>query len=161
MLVPVSYPFSRVTPAPAGWSRHRASSEIFFPEPKSLNQADCELPALAAKEAIQPMDKASEAILALEPVTFRYKHELDPRASRNLAWWLSRWKGSTPIWWPAMRWEAFSVRYEAVNAMLLNEFLIEHRKVEKLEEDGCSAASGFRGVHRSIEGASPKGERTA
>ena len=30
------------------------------------------------KEAIKPMDKASEAILALKPVTFRYKHELDP-----------------------------------------------------------------------------------
>ena len=31
------------------------------------------------KDAIQPMDKASEAILALKPVTFRYKHELDPK----------------------------------------------------------------------------------
>ena len=31
------------------------------------------------KEEIKPMDKASEAILALEPVTFHYKHELDPR----------------------------------------------------------------------------------
>jgi Chaperone of endosialidase len=44
------------------------------------------------KEAIKPMDKASEAILALKPVTFRYKHELDQMASRSLAWWPSKWK---------------------------------------------------------------------
>jgi hypothetical protein len=44
------------------------------------------------KEAIKPMDKASEAILALQPVTFRYKPELAPTASRSLAWWPSKWK---------------------------------------------------------------------
>jgi len=44
------------------------------------------------KEGIKPMDKASEAILTLKPVTFRYKHELDPRAYRNLALWPSKWK---------------------------------------------------------------------
>ena len=38
------------------------------------------------------MDKASEAILALKPVTFRYKKELDPRASRSSASWPSKWK---------------------------------------------------------------------
>jgi hypothetical protein len=37
------------------------------------------------KEAIKPMDKASEALLALKPVTFRYKKEIDPEASRSLA----------------------------------------------------------------------------
>jgi trimeric autotransporter adhesin len=42
------------------------------------------------KEAIQPMDKASEAILALQPVTFRYKHELDPQGIRSLASWRSK-----------------------------------------------------------------------
>ncbi len=36
------------------------------------------------KDAIKPMDKASEAILALQPVTFRYKHELDPEGTRSL-----------------------------------------------------------------------------
>jgi len=44
------------------------------------------------KDAVQPMDKASEAILSLQPVTFRYKKELDPRASRNSALWRSKWK---------------------------------------------------------------------
>ena len=44
------------------------------------------------KEAIKPMDKASEAILALKPVTFRYKKSLIPMASRSLASWLRKWK---------------------------------------------------------------------
>ena len=38
------------------------------------------------------MDKASEALLALKPVTFRYKKEIDPQAYRSSAWWPKRWK---------------------------------------------------------------------
>ena len=44
------------------------------------------------------MEKASEAILALKPVTFRYKQEIDPAAARSLVWWLRMWKRWTPIW---------------------------------------------------------------
>ncbi len=54
------------------------------------------------KEKIQPMHKASEGILALTPVRFCYKHELDPMASRSLALWPTKWKRSTRIRWPAM-----------------------------------------------------------
>ena len=82
------------------------------------------------KEEIKPMDKASEAILSLEPVTFRYKHELDPVGvpqfrpcrRRSRRWLILIWVG-------AMTGKAYTVRYEAVNAMLLNEFLKAHRKV--------------------------------
>ncbi len=42
------------------------------------------------KEAIKPMDKASEAILALKPVTFHYKKEVDPDGIRSLGWWPSK-----------------------------------------------------------------------
>ena len=84
---------------------------------------------------IKPMDKASEAILALKPVTFRYKEELDPdkipqfglvaeeveKVDPNL---IVRGEDGKP----------YTVRYEAVNAMLLNEFLEEHRKVEEQEQ---------------------------
>ena len=44
------------------------------------------------KDEIKPMDKASEAILALKPVTFRYKKSSIPRASRSLAWWPRKWR---------------------------------------------------------------------
>jgi hypothetical protein len=93
------------------------------------------------KEEIKPMEQASEVLLALKPVTFRYKKEIDPartsqfglvaeeveKVNRDL---VVRDKDGKP----------YSVRYEQVNAMLLNEFLKEHRafveaqhKVEKLE----------------------------
>jgi hypothetical protein len=90
------------------------------------------------KNEIKPMDAASEVILGLKPVTFRYKKEIDPdgipqfglvaeeveKVNRDL---VTRDPGG----------KAFTVRYEAVNAMLLNEFLKEHRKVT---EQGATIA---------------------
>jgi hypothetical protein len=86
------------------------------------------------KDQIKPMENASEAILSLQPVTFRYKHELDPdsipqfglvaeevaKVDRDLVAFDEEGK-------------PYTVRYEAVNAMLLNEFLKEHKKVEEQE----------------------------
>ena len=84
------------------------------------------------KKEIKPMDKASEALLALKPVMFRYKSDA----------------GGTPQFGLIAEEVAdvnpdlvvrdgngviYTVRYDAVNAMLLNEFLKEHKKVEKLE----------------------------
>src|SRR5438874_2466651 len=82
------------------------------------------------KEAIKPMDKASEAILALKPVTFRYKHELDPDGIPQFGLVAEQVEKIDPDL--VVRGEdgkVNTVRYEAVNAMLLNEFLKEHRNV--------------------------------
>ena len=86
------------------------------------------------KEAIKLMDKASEAILALKPVTFRYKHELDPDGIPQFGLVAEQVEKVNPDL--VVRDEdgkVNTVRYEAVNAMLLNEFLKEHRKVEEQE----------------------------
>ena len=56
----------------------------------SFGKLDVAASSARFKEAIKPMDSASETILALKPVTFRYKHELDPDASPGLAWWQSK-----------------------------------------------------------------------
>jgi uncharacterized coiled-coil protein SlyX len=86
------------------------------------------------KEAIQPMDKASEAILALQPVTFRYKQELDPDGIPQFGLVAEQVAKVNPdLVARDEEGKAYTVRYEAVNAMLLNEFLKEHRKVEGLE----------------------------
>ncbi len=86
------------------------------------------------KEAIQPMDKASEAILALKPVTFRYKKELDPEGIPQFGLVAEEVeKVNADLVAHDADGKAYTVRYEAVNAMLLNEFLKEHRKVQKLE----------------------------
>jgi hypothetical protein len=84
------------------------------------------------KEAIKPMDKASEAVLALKPVTFRYKQELDPDRIPQFGLVAEEVEKVNPDL--VIRGEdgkVMTVRYEAVNAMLLNEFLKEHRKVEE------------------------------
>jgi phosphoribosylaminoimidazole-succinocarboxamide synthase len=84
------------------------------------------------KEAIKPMDKASEAILALKPVTFRYKQELDPDAIPQFGLIAEQVEKVNPeLVVRGDDGKVMTVRYEAVNAMLLNEFLKEHRKVEE------------------------------
>jgi len=86
------------------------------------------------KENIQPMDKASEAILSLQPVTFRYKKDLDPKAIPQFGLVAEEVEKVNPdLVGRDEQGKPYTVRYEAVNAMLLNEFLKEHRKVEKLE----------------------------
>src|SRR5947199_148288 len=84
------------------------------------------------KDAIKPMDKASEVILALKPVTFHYKQEIDPEGTPQFGLVAEDVEKVDPDW-VARNEEGkpYSVRYEAVNAMLLNEFLEEHRKVEE------------------------------
>ena len=86
------------------------------------------------KEAIKPMDKISEAILALKPVTFRYKHELDPDGIPQFGLVAEDVEKVDPdLVARDEQGKPYTVRYEAVNAMLLNEFLKEHRKNEKQE----------------------------
>ena len=86
------------------------------------------------KDAIQPMDKASEAILALQPVTFRYKRELDPNGIPQFGLVAEDVERVNPdLVARDDQGKPYSVRYEAVNTMLLNEFLKEHRKVEQQE----------------------------
>jgi hypothetical protein len=86
------------------------------------------------KERIKPMDKASEAILALKPVTFRYKKDLDPKAIPQFGLVAEEVeKVNSDLVARDERGKPYTVRYEAVNAMLLNEFLKEHKKVAELE----------------------------
>src|SRR4030095_12092458 len=81
------------------------------------------------KNEIKPMDKASEAILALKPVTFRYKQELDPDHLPQFGLVAEDVEKVNPALVARdAEGKVFTVRYEAVNAMLLNEFLKEHRK---------------------------------
>ena len=90
------------------------------------------------KEAIKPMDKASEAILALKPVTFRYKKELDPESIPQFGLVAEQVETVNPdLVAGDAEGKPYTVRYEAVNAMLLNEFLKEHRKVQELEANAA------------------------
>ncbi|MGB8340704.1 MAG: tail fiber domain-containing protein [Chthoniobacterales bacterium] len=88
------------------------------------------------KEDIEPMTQSSEAIFSLKPVTFRYRKNLDPKAipqfglvAEDVA------KVDPDLIARDDKGRPYTVRYEAVNAMLLNEFLKEHKKVEKQAEE--------------------------
>ena len=84
------------------------------------------------KDEIKPMNKASEAILALRPVTFRYKQEIDPEGIPQFGLMGEDVEKVTPdLVARDDDGKPYTVRYEAVNAMLLNEFLKEHHKVKE------------------------------
>ena len=86
------------------------------------------------KEEIHPMDKASEAILNLKPVTFRYKKELDPKGAPQFGLVAEEVAKVNPALVVSDNQDKpFTVRYDEVNTMLLNEFLKEHQKVQELE----------------------------
>jgi len=84
------------------------------------------------KEDIKPMGNASEAILALRPVSFRYKKDIDPLGIPEFGLVAEEVAAVNPdLVVRDKNGKIYTVRYDAVNAMLLNEFLKEHRKVEK------------------------------
>ena len=76
------------------------------------------------------MDKASEIILSLRPVTFHYKSDAKETPQFGLiAEEVAEVNPALVL--PDQKGKPHTVRYDAVNAMLLNEFLKEHRKVEQ------------------------------
>jgi len=86
------------------------------------------------KDGIKPMDRASEAILALKPVTFRYKKEIDPDRTTQFGLVAEQVEKVNPdLVAHDKKGKPYTVRYDAVNAMLLNEFLKEHRRVQEQE----------------------------
>jgi len=87
------------------------------------------------KEDIKPMDKASEAILALQPVAFRYKKDFDPTGTAQFGLVAEDVAKVNPdLVVRDKEGKPYSVRYDQVNAMLLNEFLKERKKDENQKE---------------------------
>jgi uncharacterized coiled-coil protein SlyX len=84
------------------------------------------------KDAIERMGKASEVLLSLQPVKFHYKKNIDPKGAPQFGLVAENVEKVDPdLVVRDAEGKAFAVRYEAVNAMLLNEFLKEHRKVQE------------------------------
>ena len=86
------------------------------------------------KDDIKPLDKASEALFALKPVSFRYKQEIDSTHSPDFGLIAEDVAAVNPdLVARDDKGEIVTVRYQAVNTMLLNEFLKEHRQVQELQ----------------------------
>ena len=101
------------------------------------------------KEEIRPMNKTSEAIFSLEPVTFRYKKEIDPAGTSQFGLIAEEVAKMNPaLVVRDKEGKPYTVRYEAVNAMLLNEFLKEHRKNEEQQATIGQLKSGMEHSRR-------------
>jgi hypothetical protein len=108
------------------------------------------------KDDIKPMDKISEELFALKPVSFRYKQEID--SARSLDFGLIAEDVATVN--PDLvarddEGKIVTVRYQAVNVMLLNEFIKEHRKVEELEKQVEKLTAGLQKVSARLEANKP------
>ena len=114
-------------------------------------------------DEIKPMDKASEAILTLKPVSFRYKQEIDPKSIRQFGLIAEEVEKVNPdLVGRDEQGKVYSVRYDAVNTMLLNEFLKEHRKVQELEANAArqqkqieTLTKGLQKVSAELEASKP------
>ena len=115
------------------------------------------------KDDIKPMDKASEALFALKPVSFRSKREIDPARSPDFGLIAEDVATVNPdLVARDEEGNIVTVRYQAVNAMLLNEFLKEHRKVEDLEANAArqqkqieALTAGLQKVSAQLEASKP------
>ena len=106
------------------------------------------------KKEIKAMDKASEAILALEPVTFHYKGDNTSTPQFGLiAEEVAEVNPDLVV--RDADGKIYSVRYEAVNAMLLNEFLKEHREVQELKKQIAALNAGLQKVSAQLEASKP------
>jgi trimeric autotransporter adhesin len=109
------------------------------------------------------MERASEALLALTPVTFRYKKEIDPAGIAQFGLVAEEVEKVNPnLVVRDKEGKPYSVRYDQVNAMLLNEFLKEHRKNEeqgvtiaRLQKQIEALTTGLRKVSAQLEASKP------
>jgi hypothetical protein len=115
------------------------------------------------KDEVKPMDKASEAILVLKPVTFHYKKELDPDGIPQFGLVAEQVEKVNPdLVVRDTKGKPYSVRYDQVNAMLLNEFLKEHKTVQeqgdtiaRLQKQIEALTVGLQEVNAQLAAASP------
>ncbi len=99
------------------------------------------------KEGIKPMERASEAVFSLKPVTFRYKKEIDPAGTSQFGLVAEEVDKVNPdLVVRDKEGKPYSVRYDQVNAMLLNEFLKEHCKVEELQAGFAEQQKDFKAI---------------
>jgi uncharacterized coiled-coil protein SlyX len=104
------------------------------------------------KEDIKPMDKTSEALYMLNPVTYRFKKDVDPSQSLDyglIAEDVAKVDPNLAI--RDRNGQIESVRYSAINAMLLNEFLKEHRKNEEQEKTIAELNSGMTALAATVK----------
>ena len=104
------------------------------------------------KDEIKPIGKASEALFALKPVAFRYKKDIDPAGTPQLGLVAEDVEKVNPdLIVRDKEGKPYTVRYEQVNAMLLNEFLKEHQTVQELKSAAAKQGAVIANQQKQIE----------
>jgi len=104
------------------------------------------------KEDIKPIDNASEALFALKPVTFRYKRDIDPDPAERFGLIAEEVEKVDPdLVVRDQEGRPNVVRYDSINAMLLNEFLKEHRTVQELKSTAAKQETTIAKQQKQIE----------
>jgi trimeric autotransporter adhesin len=130
------------------WNQSGGSQAVYV---NSQGKLGVQTSSRRFKDEIKPMEQASEVIYALKPVSFRYKKEIEP--TRPLGFGLIAEeveKASPDLVGRGGDGKANTVRYDAVNAMLLNEFLKEHRKVQEQDSKLEKQARKIQEQERAI-----------
>jgi len=124
-------PHFSTRPLSLGLARRQAGVPVVI---NGVGQLGVAVSSRQFKDDIKPMEKTSEAILALRPVAVQYKRDIDPDCDVQSGLVAEDVEKINPdLVVRDKEGKPYSVRYEAVNAMLLNEFLKEHRKVMALQ----------------------------
>jgi DNA repair ATPase RecN len=104
------------------------------------------------KEDINPMNNASDALFALNPVTFHYKKDIDPTATSQFGLVAEDVeKVNRDLVAHDKDGKPYSVRYEQVNAMLLDEFLKEHKKVQEQQATIAELKSNLENLAATVK----------
>jgi trimeric autotransporter adhesin len=104
------------------------------------------------KQDVKPMDKASDSLLALRPVTFRYNKAIDPAGRRQFGLVAEDVEKVSPdLVVCDKKGKPYAVRYDQVNAMLLNEFLKEHRQVQEQKTTIAQLKSAMAQQQKQVE----------
>src|SRR4029453_12233146 len=113
------------------WNQPGGSQAVYV---NSEGKLGAQVSSRRFKDEIKPMEQTSEVIYGLKPVSFRYKLKIEPTRPVGFGLIAEDVEKINPdLVSQGTDGQAISVRYDAVNAMLLNEFLKEHRTVEELK----------------------------
>ncbi len=142
------------------WNQPGGSQAVYV---NSEGKLGAQVSSRRFKDEIKPMDKTSEVLLALKPVTFRYKKEIDPARTSQFGLVAEEVEKVNPdLVIRDKEGKPYSVRYDQVNAMLLNEFLKEHKAfleehgtVEELKKQVAALTAGLQKVSAKLATASP------
>jgi hypothetical protein len=131
------------------WNRPGGSQAVYVNSFGKLGQM---VSSRRFKDNIEPIGQASEIIYGLNPVSFRYKAEIEPSRPLSFGLIAEEVEQINPdLVTQGSDGEVNSVRYEAVNAMLLNEFLKEHRKNEEQAETIADLKSAMAQQQKQLE----------